>query len=93
MNDPSQCPPASAPCSVTVQGTTLEQAAGFENQPVGGAFNSTFSAGTITLLTPLAAVDNPATTTVRENEINLQFLFGVQQKGTFRVAVIIERLP
>jgi hypothetical protein len=66
-----------------VQGTTLDVASGSEGQPNGGAFNSSLSAGTITLGTPLA----PGAS------VNLQFLFGVQQRGTFRVTLIIERLP
>lgn len=67
----------------TVQGTTLEQAASPENQPNGGGFNSTLSAGTITLATPLA----PG---VSEN---FQFRLGVQQQGRFRFFVNLEVLP
>lgn len=78
---------------MTVQGTTLEQAASPEHQPNGGAYNSTFSAGTITLATPLAPVDDPGTPSVRENAVDLQFRFGVQQVGRFRAFVIIEVLP
>jgi len=74
-----------APCgsgtsNVTVQGTTLEQP---PSQPNGGGFNSTLSAGTITLATPLA---NGA-------GIDLRFLLGIQQTGTFKFFVIIEALP
>jgi CSLREA domain-containing protein len=66
-----------APCgsgtsNVTVQGTTLEQP---PSQPVGGGFNSSMSAGTITLATPLA---NGASVDVR-------FLFGIEQTGSFKV--------
>ena len=78
---------------LSVQGTTLEQAATFEGQPNGGAFNSTLTAGTVTLGTPLPPVDNPGTPTVKENEIYLQFRFGVQQKGNYRVFVTVEALP
>jgi hypothetical protein len=85
--------PACGGGTVTVQGTTLEQAASAENQPNGGAFNSTLSAGTVTLATPVAPVDDPGTPTVRENEINLQFRFGVQQVGNYRVFVTVEVLP
>ena len=69
--------------TVSVQGTTLEEAAASEGQPNSGGFNSTLSAGTVTLGTPLA---NGAS-------INVRFLFGVQQKGVFRVFVIVEALP
>jgi methionine-rich copper-binding protein CopC len=68
------------PCSVTVQGTTLEQPPA---QAMGGAHNSSLSAGTITLATPLA----PGAS------INLQFLLGVQQSGSFKFFFNIEALP
>jgi len=76
----------SAPCgggSATVRGTTLEQAAPPNNQPNGGGYNSTLSAGTVTLATPLA---NGAS-------IDVQFRFGVQQLGRFRIFVKSELLP
>jgi hypothetical protein len=63
-----------------VQGTTLEQP---PSQPNGGAFGSTYSAGTVTLGTPLA---NGAS-------INLHFLLGVQQVGLFKLYVNVEALP
>ncbi len=72
--------PTTAPCQVTVQGTTLEQP---PTQPNGGGFNSSMSAGTITTGTPLA---NGAS-------INVQFLLGVQTTGTFRFLIIVEALP
>jgi hypothetical protein len=65
---------------VVVLGTTLETPPA---QPLGGALNSTMSAGTITLGTPLA---NGAS-------INLQFLLGVQQTGSFKFFFNIEALP
>jgi subtilisin-like proprotein convertase family protein len=74
------------PCGglpLTIRGTTLEQANAPADQPFGGAFNSTLSAGTITLATPLppgASVD-------------VKFLLGVQQTGSFRFFVIVEALP
>ncbi|HKR23115.1 MAG TPA: Ig-like domain-containing protein [Pyrinomonadaceae bacterium] len=71
---------AATPCSVTVQGTTLETP---PNQPLGGALNSSWNAGTITLATPLA---NGAS-------INLQFLLGVQTTGSFKFFFNIEALP
>lgn len=72
--------PATPPCTVTVQASTLEQP---PSQPNGGGFNSSMGAGTVTLGTPLA---NGAS-------INLQFLLGIQQTGTFKIYVNIEALP
>jgi hypothetical protein len=72
--------PTTPPCTVTVQGTTLEQP---PPQPNGGAFNGSYSAGTVTLGTPLA---NGAS-------INLQFLLGLQQTGTFKFYINVEALP
>jgi hypothetical protein len=74
-----------APCgsgtsNITVNGTTLEQP---PSQPNGGGFNSSMSAGTVTLGTPLA---NGAS-------IDLRFLFGIQQTGTVRGSIVIEGLP
>jgi uncharacterized repeat protein (TIGR01451 family) len=84
INDAATCAstgtPSTPPCSVTVQGTTLEQP---PNQPGGGGLNSSLASGTITLATPLA---NGAS-------VNVQFLLGVQQTGTFRWLIIIEALP
>ena len=74
-----------APCgagtsNVTVQGTTLEQP---PSQPNGGGFNSSMSAGTITLATPLA---NGAS-------LDTRFLLGIQQTGSFKFYINIEALP
>ena len=74
-----------APCgsgtsNVTVRGTTLEQPA---SQPNGGGFNSTLSSGTVTLATPLA---NGASLDVR-------FLLGVQQTGSFKFFINVEVAP
>ncbi len=80
VNDTGTCSPAPAPCIVNVQGTTLEQP---PSQANGGAFNSSYSAGTITLATPLA----PGAS------VNVRFLFGIQQTGSFRVFVNVEALP
>jgi len=71
---------ATTPCTVNVQGTTLEQP---PSQPNGGGFNSSMSAGTITLGTPLA---NGAS-------INVRFLMGLQQTGNFKLYINIEALP
>ena len=84
ITDPATClastGSATTPCTVTVQGTTLEQP---PNQPNGGALNSTLSSGTITLGTPLA----PGAS------VNVQFLLGVQATGSFKFYVNIEALP
>jgi hypothetical protein len=71
---------ATTPCTVNVQGSTLEQP---PSQPNGGAFNGTYSAGTVTLGTPLA---NGAS-------LNIQFLLGIQQTGSFKFFVTVEALP
>jgi hypothetical protein len=87
INDSVTCAatgaPATPPCSATVQGTLLEQATSPQNQFNGGGFNSSMSAGGITLGTPLA---NGAS-------VNLQFLVGIQQTGNFRFYLNIEALP
>jgi hypothetical protein len=74
-----------APCgsgtsNVTVQGTTLEQP---PSQPNGGGFNSSMSSGTVTLATPLA---NGASLDVR-------WLLGIQQTGSFKFFINVEALP
>ena len=66
--------------TATVQGTVLEQP---PSQPNGGGFNSSVSAGNVSLATPLAAGDS----------INVQFLFGIQQTGCYRVGILAESLP
>lgn len=71
---------ATTPCTINIQGTTLEQP---PSQPNGGAFNSTYSAGTVTLGTPLA----PGAS------INVRFLLGIQQTGSFRFFLNVEALP
>jgi hypothetical protein len=65
---------------VTIEGTTLETP---PEQAVGGGYNSTLSAGTVTLGTPLA---NGAS-------INVRFLLGIQQTGTFKFFINDEALP
>jgi hypothetical protein len=67
----------STPCTITVLGTTLETP---PSQAIGGGHNSTM---TINLGTPLAAGAS----------INLQFLLGVQQTGSFKFFFNIEALP
>jgi hypothetical protein len=78
INDADTCLGA-APCTVTVMGTTLEQP---PTQTDGGGFNSSLSADAVTLATPLAPGDS----------INLHFLLGVQQTGSFKFFVNIELL-
>ncbi|HET6892661.1 MAG TPA: hypothetical protein VFH31_16270, partial [Pyrinomonadaceae bacterium] len=67
----------SPPCTVTVQGVTLETP---PNQAMGGGYNSTV---TVNLGTPLA---NGAS-------VNVQFLLGIQATGNFRFLIIVEALP
>jgi uncharacterized repeat protein (TIGR01451 family) len=78
VNDAVTCN-GSAPCNVAVEGTILEMP---PVQALGGGVNSTLSAGTITLGTPLA---NGASA-------NLHFLFGLQQEGDYHVGIVIETL-
>ena len=73
-------PCGSGTSNVTVNGTTLEQP---PSQPNGGGFNSSMSAGTVTLGTPIA---NGASVDVR-------FLLGIQQTGSFKFYFNIEALP
>jgi hypothetical protein len=71
------------PCTslpATVFGTTLEEP---PSQPNGGGFNSTLSAGTVTLATPLTPGAN----------YDFQLLFGIQQTGRFKAYVNVEALP
>jgi hypothetical protein len=73
--------------NVTVQGTTLEQwdppGPGTVSQPNGGGFNSSMSAGVVTLATPIA---NGAS-------IDVRFLLGIQQTGSFKFFINVEALP
>jgi Bacterial Ig domain/Calx-beta domain len=66
--------------SVTALATTLETP---PLQPNSGGLNSSLAAGTVTLGTPLAAGAS----------IHINFLFGVQQGGSFRVFVFVEAVP
>jgi hypothetical protein len=77
INDDLTCPGGSTPCTVTVNGTTLEQP---PSQPNGGGFNSSMSSNTITLATPLPAGES----------INVRFLLGIQQTGSFKFFVNVE---
>ncbi len=73
-------PCGSGTSNVTVQGTTLEQP---PSQPNGGGFNSSMSAGVVTLATPLANGDS----------IDVRFLLGIQQTGSFKFYFNVEALP
>jgi len=73
-------PCGSGTSNVTVNGTTLEQP---PSQPNGGGFNSSMSAGTVTLATPVA---NGAS-------IDVRFLLGIQQTGSFKFFINVEALP
>jgi len=73
-------PCGSGTSNVTVNGTTLEQP---PSQPNGGGFNSSMSAGTVTLATPVA---NGAS-------IDVRFLLGIQQTGSFKFFINVETLP
>jgi hypothetical protein len=64
----------------TSRGLTLEMPPA---QPNGGGYNSTLSAGTVALATPLAA----------GNSVTVNFLLGVAQPGEFRFYFIVEALP
>jgi hypothetical protein len=64
---------------VTVRGTSLETPPA---QPNGGGFNSSLNAHDVTLSQPLAPGQS----------INLQFLLGVQQGGTFHFFISVEAL-
>ena len=70
--------------TVTIRGTTLEESSTSDNrQRSGGGFNSSLSAGTVTLENQ---IPNGAS-------INLQFLFKVSQNGAFRFFINTEALP
>ena len=73
-------PCGSGTSNVTVQGTTLEQP---PSQPNGGGFNSSMSSGTVTLATPLANGDS----------LDVRWLLGIQQTGSFKFFLNVEALP
>jgi hypothetical protein len=73
-------PCGSGTSNVTVQGTTLEQP---PSQPNGGGFNSSMSAGVVTLATPIA----------NGGSVDVRFLLGIQQTGSFKFYINVEALP
>jgi hypothetical protein len=77
INDPATCAPASPPCTVTAQVTTLETPPAQAN---GGGYNSTLSVSIPGGLMPGQSVD-------------VNFTLGVKQAGTFRFFIIVEALP
>jgi len=77
FGDAGTCCASPVPCTVTVGVTTLETPPA---QAQGGGYNSTLSAGTVTLDSPLAVGQS----------VNLQFVLGVVQGGTFRLYLNIE---
>jgi hypothetical protein len=76
----SENDPCNEKGTLNIVGLTLEQP---PSQPNGGGFNSNVSADTINLKSPLP----PGET------IFVNFLFGVQQTGGFKIYVNIEALP
>jgi hypothetical protein len=72
-------PCGSGTSNVTVRGSTLEQP---PSQPNGSAFGASVDSG-VSNDVPLAAGAS----------INVRFLFGIQQTGTFRVGLIVEGTP
>jgi hypothetical protein len=66
--------------TVNIERLTLEEPPA---QPNGGGFNSTVSAASIALGSPLLPNDS----------INVEFILGVQQEGSFRFFVNVEALP
>jgi hypothetical protein len=80
MDTVDRPPCGSGTSNISIFGTTLEQP---PSQPNGGGFNSTLVVPSVTGGTPLA---NGAS-------IDLNFLFGIQQTGDFRLALIPEGFP
>ena len=104
VNDPATCSGAglTAPCTVTVLGTTLETPPG---QPNGGGLNSSLSVDAVTSA-PAFPVGRPkagrpvvadtidlAAPLADGASINVQFLLGVQKTGKFRFYLNLEALP
>jgi hypothetical protein len=79
VGDAETCGTSPTPCVADVEVTTLESPPA---QAQGGGFNSTLNAVTVTLGSPLADGQS----------VNLKFVLGVVQGGTFRFYVNIEAL-
>ncbi len=69
--------PATAPCSVTVKGTTVQA----PTQANGGGYNTTM------------VVTLPGGGLLNTQSVSLQFLLGIQQTGNFRFLLNVEALP
>ncbi|MDT5156998.1 MAG: hypothetical protein QOH51_1355 [Acidobacteriota bacterium] len=80
INDTATCTAAgfTAPCTVTVLGTTLQTP---PSQSNGGGFNSSMS-----VAIPGGSLANGAS-------IDVQFLLGIQQTGNFKFYINVEALP
>jgi len=85
INDTATCPGGVTPCAVTVQGTTVDEPPN-QNPPGigrnGGGFNTSLSVGTVTV-----------TTIPTGGSINVRFLLGIEQTGTFKFFINVEALP
>ena len=79
INDAATCATAmlTPPCSVTVQGTTLETPPA---QSIGGGFNATLS------------VSLPGGGLANGDSVNVQFQLGIMQTGRFKFYVNVEAL-
>lgn len=77
VNSGLQCSPSAPPCNIPVTGTTVETP---PTQPNGGGWNTTW---TVSLANP---IPNGAA-------VNVQFLLGVQQSGSFSIFINTEALP
>jgi hypothetical protein len=78
-SDPAVCGASPTPCTVQARGLTLEEP---PSQPFGGGFNSSVLAGFITFADPMPV----------NGRINVNFLFGVEQTGSFEVDVFAEAI-
>ena len=74
------CPPAPSPCALNVVGLTLEEPPA---QPAGGGYNSSLRVDSVTPSAPLA----PGA------RIHVNFLYGLQRTGAFKIYVNVEALP
>ena len=88
-----------------IGGTTVDQP---PSQPNGGAFNSTMSVSSVTLAPLGKGKRGEIRTTLQPtadgsfvlnaplpngSSINLNFLFGIQQTGNFKLFINVEALP
>ena len=95
------------PCgaAVNIEGTVLEAP---PSQPNGGGFNSSMSVNTVTMTAIGKSKGRGIRTTLKPaadgsfhldaplpngSSLNIQFLFGIQQTGVFKLFVNVEALP